>query len=58
MRLSVSLIAATPTPARKERADPPHKRGRVKKLHSAAFCPFFFGPALFLASTGFKNRPV
>jgi hypothetical protein len=28
------------------------------QIYSAAFCPFFFGPAAFLPNTGFKNRPV
>ena len=32
--------------------------GEGKESHSAAFCPFFFGPALFRANTGFRNRPV
>ncbi len=53
----MSLIAATPTPERKTRADPPHK-GEGEEDHSAAFWPFFFGPASFLANTGFKNAPV
>ncbi|MDO8878683.1 MAG: hypothetical protein Q7V40_21605, partial [Pseudolabrys sp.] len=33
------------------------EEGRDKEAHSAAFWPFFLFVS-FLASTGFKNRPV
>ena len=37
---------------------PPSPKTGDKKDHSAAVCPFFFGPVAFFASTGLRYCPV